>query len=218
MRNLLAILCALALAGEASAAAKDTRFSVSPYASMKTKKVKQKDRNDPTKEVTKTRTRTEVGVRGSLRFLKILKASVSVGRNSLTKEEQVSELKDEYGEIDFNEDLGTSNHSATDTVKTTENQINAKLTLAVVPKFGPFSVKAGAGVTGRLREVTSEINGVAQPKITKGPTYKPHSVIGAGFRPTPKISVMLEYELYHYKFPEIEPFERSVSLSVSFGI
>lgn len=218
MRNLLAILCALALAGEASAAGSDTKFTVSPYFSMKTKKTKQKDRTDPTKEVTKTRTRTEFGLRGSVRFLKILKASVSVGQNSLAKEEEVSELKDEYGEIDFNEDLGTSDRAPTDIVKTTEKQTNAKLTLAVVPKFGPFIVKAGAGVTGRLREITSEINGEAQPKITKGPTYKPHSVVGAGFKAGPKMSVMLEYELYHYKFPEIEPFERSVSLSINVGI
>lgn len=218
MRNLFVVLCALAVSTGTYAASSAGKFSVSPYVSMKSKTVKKKDKNDPTKEVAKKRTRTEYGVRASLRFLKIMKASLSVGRNSLATEEEVSELKDEYGEIDFNEDLGTSNHAPTDVVKKTETQTNAKFTLSVTPKLGPFIVKAGAGVTGRLREITSEIDGVAQPKITKGPTYKPHSVVGAGMKLTPKMSVMLEYELYHYKFPELEPFERSVSLSVNVGI
>lgn len=222
MTNLIAVtsaaLLALTMAGQASARGSDTKFSVSPYFSMKSKTVKKKDKNDPTKEVATTRTRSEYGVKGSVRFLKMMKASLSVGQNTLSKEEEVSELKDEYGEIDFEEDLGTSNHAPTDIVKSTETQTNAKFTLSVLPKVGPIIVKVGAGVTGRMRVITSEINGEKQPTITKGPTYKPHTVMGAGMKLTPKTGVMLEYELYHYKFPKLEPFERSVTLSFNVGI
>lgn len=195
-----------------------SNFSVAPYVSMKSKTVKKADRNNPGQEVTKTITRTEYGIRGSLRFLSILKASLSVGQNEVKKEEEVGTLTDEYGEIDFENDLGTSGRDPADEITMTETQRNAKLTIAAYPKVGPIILMAGAGVTARQRIITSSINGEEQPTITSGPTYKPHSTFGAGFRLTPRNKVMVEYELYHYAFPEIEPFERSVTVSVSIGI
>lgn len=215
MKNFMLVLSLFAFAGDAAAS---SNISFGPYFSMKSKTVKKKDRNNPGQETTKTITRTEYGVRGSLRFLSIMKASLAVGQNSVKKEELVSELSDEYGEIDFEQDLGTSNHSPSDQVIMTETQRNAKVTLAAYPKVGPIILKAGAGVTARMRIIDSEINGEKQPTITKGPTYKPHSTVGAGFKFSPKNSVMLEYEFYHFAFPEIEPFERSVTLSVNVGI
>lgn len=217
MKTLCIALFAIALSSEAFAKSA-SRFSFTPYVSMKSKTVKKKDKNDPTKEVATTRTRTEYGFKAGLRFMSIMKLSLGVGQSSLTKKEEVSELKDEYGEIDFNQDLGTSNHAPTDEITMTETRRNAKLTLSVLPKLGPFIVKAGAGVTAKQRIIASEINGIQQPTLTKGPTYKPHSVVGAGFRIDSKKHMMLEYEMYHYKFPELEPFERAVTLSVTVGI
>lgn len=218
MRSLFVILCVFALSSEGYARSGGSKFSVSPYFSMKTKTVKKKDRNDPTKEVSKTRTRTEYGVKGSLRFMSIMKLSLGIGQNSMKKTEQVSELKDEYGEVDFNEDLGTSSRAPTDEVTMTETQRLGKLTLSINPKMGPLIFKAGAGVTAKMRIIESEINGVKQPTIEKGPNYKPHSVVGVGMKLNSKTSIMLEYELYHYKFPELEPFERAVTLSAGVGI
>lgn len=193
-------------------------ISVSPYLSIKSKKVTKKDKNDPTKEVEKTVERQEVGVRGSTRFWRLFQLSLGVGQSQLEKTEQLLELVDEYDEIDFETDLDSENNAGTDIIKTKETQRLAKFTFSLNPSFSIFILKVKIGVTARQRIIESEIAGVPQDTITKGPTFNPHSGVGAGIKFTPGTYFMVEYGAYHYKFPKIEPFERELTVSYSVSI
>lgn len=195
-----------------------SNISISPYISIKSKKVSKKDKNDPTKEVETTVERQEIGVKGSVRFLKLMQLSLGVGQSELKKTEQLNELVDEYDEIDYSNDLDIANRSTTDLITRKETQRNAKLTLSVNPSFSIFIFKVKIGVTARQRIIESEIEGIKQPTITKGPTYKPHSGVGVGVRLSPGSYFMVEYGAYHYKFPKIEPFERELTVSYSVRI
>ena len=167
----------------------------------------------------KVKQREEFGVKATLSMYRFLKFQFAVGQNNVSTSEKVSEVEDEYGEIDFATDLAidTSDPEAEINIKETQNL--AKLSFVLDPSFSIFIARFKLGITARQRIVESSGVGQVATKITEGPTYKPHSGFGFGVRLNRQMYWMAEYEFYHYKYaPDIEPFERELSVSFGFSI
>lgn len=194
------------------------RITVSPYVSIKSTKTVKPQKKDKTQEAETVKQRQEAGIRGSLSFWRLFSLSLGVGQSKLTTTEKVQDAKDEYGEIDYEKDLNMSVDDPTQEIKVTETQNNAKLTVAIDPGFWIFILRAKAGVTAQQRIIETEQTGSDATKLTFGPTYKPHSGFGFGIRFTPQMYAMAEYTFNHYKFPEIEPFEREATISFAISI
>lgn len=193
-------------------------ITFSPYVSIKSTKSVNPDKKDKTKENETIKQRQEAGVMAGVSFWRLFKFQLGVGQSKLTTTEKVSEAKDEYGEIDYEQDLDMSTDDPTKDFKLTETQNVGKASLIIDPSFWIFIMRAKAGVTARQRIMESEVQGEAPVKHTEDPTYKPHSGLGVGVRFGPRMYFMVEYNALHYKFPEIEPFERelSVNYNISF--
>jgi hypothetical protein len=191
------------------------RISVSPYISIKSTKSVNPNRKKGT-ETEKIKQRQEAGIKGSISFWRLFKFQLGVGQSKLTTTEKTAQAKDEYGEIDYEEDLNISTEEADKEIRITETQRNAKASLIIDPSFSIFILRAKAGVTARQRVLETEIIDGEKTNLTKGPTYNPHSGFGAGVRFGRTMYFIIEYNFDHYKFPELEPFEREVA--VNFGI
>jgi hypothetical protein len=212
MRSLrTAVLVAAALvAGSAEA-----RVSIDPYVSIKSTKSVKPQKADKTKEDETVKQRKEAGLRATVKFFRLFGIQASAGQSTLTTTEKTQNVTDEYGEIDYDSDLNMSTDTPDTLVKITEVQRNAKLSVVLDPSFWIFILRAKAGVTATQRIVTVEETDKDPTTATFGPTYKPHSGFGLGVRFSPKIYAMAEYNMFHYKFPELEPFEREVAVSFS---
>lgn len=208
----------LVVAGLAGGSPAMARISIAPYVSIKSTKSIKQSKKDKSQETESVKQRQEGGIRGSLSFWRIFSLQASVGQSKLTTTEKTQEAKDEYGEIDYEKDLNMSTESPDNEIKITETQRNGKLSIVLDPGFWIFILRAKAGVTATQRIL--EIAQTDQEPTTEvfGPTYKPHSGFGFGVRFTPKMYAIAEYNMFHYKFPEIEPFEREVAVSFSIEI
>jgi len=189
--------------------------TISPYVSIKSTKSLKPVTKDKSKETDTVQQRQEAGLRGSLSFFRLFGLSLSVGQSKLTTTQKVQDAKDEYGEIDYAKDLNMSTDAPDNDVKITETQRNARLNVSINPSFWIFILKAQIGVTATQRIITTEEAGKDGLTKTFGPTYKPNSGFGFGVRFTPSMYAMAEYNMYHYAFPKLEPFEREVALSYS---
>ena len=159
-----------------------------------------------------------MGIRFSLSFWRLMKFQLGIGQSKLTQTQKTSEVTDEYEEIDFSSDLNMSTDNPDKEIKTVDTQNRAKLSFIFDPSFSIFIARVKIGVTAQQRIMDKEEDGVDPVSVTKGPTYKPHSGLGFGVRLTPRMYFMAEYSAYHYKFPDIEPFERQLSVSYSLSI
>ena len=193
-------------------------ISIDPYVSIRSTKAIKPVAGNKTQESEQTKQRQEAGVRGSLKFFRLFGLMASVGQSKVTTTAKTQEAKDEYAEIDYAKDLNASTDDPESEIKTTETQRNARLTAFIDPGFWIFILRARAGVTATQRILNVEETGKDKVTKTFGPTYKPHSGFGFGVRFTPRIYAMAEYNFFHYKFPEIEPFEREVALSFSVSL
>ena len=193
-------------------------ISIDPYVSIRSTKAIKPVTGNKSQETEQTKQRQEAGIRGSLKFFRLFGLMASVGQSKVTTTAKTQDAKDEYGEIDYAKDLNASTDDPESELKTTETQRNARLTAFIDPGFWIFILRARAGVTATQRILNVEETG--KDKVTKifGPTYKPHSGFGFGVRFTPRMYAMAEYNFFHYKFPEIEPFEREVALSFSISL
>jgi len=192
--------------------------TVSPYVSIKSTKTVKPQKKDKSKETETVKQRQEAGIRGSISFWRLFSLAASVGQSKLTTTEKVQNAKDEYGEIDYEKDLNMSTENPEQELKITETQRNAKLTVAIDPGFWIFILRAKAGVTAQQRILETEQEGSTPTSLTFGPTYKPHSGFGLGVRFSRTMYAMAEYTFNHYKFPEIEPFEREATISFSISL
>lgn len=210
-----ALLTALFLSSHTALAG----FSFAPYVSIKSTKSVTPGKKDKSTETETIKKRQEYGVRASLSFWKLFKTQLSVGQSKLTTTQKVSAVKDEYGEIDFNEELNMDTSDPDKEIRLTETQNVGKFSLILDPSFSVFIARFKLGITARQRIIDKEEIGVEPVKITDGPTYKPHSGLGVGIRFSPRMYVMAEYEVYHYKYPpDIEPFERELTVSYNISI
>jgi hypothetical protein len=195
------------------------RISIEPYASIKsTKSVNPAKRGD-TLENEEITQRQEYGIRASVGFWRLFKFQVSVGQSKLTETKRADQVKDEYDEIDFQQELNVSTDDPAKDVSITETQNNARASLVFDPSFSVFIARLKLGITARQRIIEKEEAGLPAEKITHGPTYKPHSGFGLGIRINSRMYFMAEYEVYHYKYPpDLEPFERQLTVSYSVAI
>jgi hypothetical protein len=205
---LLAMISAQAQAG----------VTLSPYVSLRSTKAIKPVAGDRSKESSQTQQRQEAGLRGSLKFWRLFGVMASAGQSKVTTTVKTQEAVDEYGEIDYNKDLNVSTDNPDSEVKTTETQRNARLTAFFDPGFWIFIMRARLGVTATQRLL--EVEETGKDKVTKvfGPTYKPNTGVGFGIKFTPNFYAMAEYNFFHYKFPEWEPFERELALSVNISL
>lgn len=210
--NLLACLTALFMISQPA----EARFDIAPYVSIKSTKSVTPGKKDTENE--KIQQRQEYGIRASLSFWRIFKTQLSLGQSVLTTTHKVNDVVDEYGEIDFNQDLNMDTSDPDKEIRLKETQRLGKFSLLLDPSFSVFIMRFKLGVTARQRIIVKEELGQPEQTITDGPTYKPHSGLGFGIRFTPRMYFMAEYELYHYKFPEAEPFERELSVSYNVSI
>lgn len=189
---------------------------IAPYVSIKSTKSVTPGKNNSEKESIKQH--QEYGVRASVGFWRLFKTQLSVGQSKSTTTHKTSEAVDEYGEVDFSRDFNMDTSDPENSMKLTETQRVAKFSLILDPSFSIFIARLKVGVTARQRIIEKEETGRTAEKLTEDPTYKPNSGVGLGIRFTPKMYFMAEYELYHYKFPKAEPFERELSVSYNVSI
>ncbi len=210
-----ALLCVAALVSSGVA---EARVTVAPYVSIRSTKSIKPVKGNKDQEAETVKQRQEAGVRGSISFWRLFSLSASLGQSTLTTTEKTQAAKDEYGEIDYQKDLNMSTDNPDNEIKITETQRNGKLSIVLDPGFWIFILRAKAGVTATQRILKVQETGEAETVQTFGPTYKPHSGFGFGIRFTPKFYAIAEYNMYHYAFPEIEPFEREVAVSFAVEI
>lgn len=193
------------------------RISIEPYFSIKSTKSVTPGNSDKTIDGEKVNQRQEAGIRGTLTMWKFLKLQASVGQSTLEKTEKATQVKDEYDEIDLQTELAIDTSDPTVDVSITEKQQVGKFSFLFDPSFSIFIARLKIGVTAQQRTISKSQLGQPDTELTDGPTYKPHSGVGFGIKFSPRMYWMAEYEFYHYKYaPDIEPFERE--LSVSFGV
>lgn len=199
-------------------------FSLAPYASIKSTKTKRRNKEDPTKEDEVIKQRNETGLRGALSLGRLFKLQASVGQSKLTTTQKTDEVRDEYGEIDYEKDANMDTSNPLNEMKIVETQNNAKASLIFDPSFWIFFLRAKAGVTARQRIVDTDLTAfddagvgtTTRTSVTVGPKYGAHSGVGLGIKFGAKVYAVAEYGFEHYNFPEVEPFERE--LTVSFGL
>jgi hypothetical protein len=190
-------------------------ISIGPYVSVKsTKSVKPGKKKSEETETIKQR--NEAGIKANVSFFRLMKFQLGLGQSKLTTTSKTSAVKDEYDEIDYEKDMNMKTDNPENEIKITETQNVGQASLIIDPSFWIFILRAKAGVTARQRIVETEQEGAEKQTLTEGPTYKPHSGFGAGVRLGRSMYFIAEYNFYHYKFPEIEPFERE--LTVNFGV
>ncbi len=195
------------------------RLTFAPYVSIKSTKSVTPGKKDSSTENETLKQRQEYGINASLSFWRLFKTQLSVGQSVLTTTSKVSEAKDEYGKIDFAQDLNMDTDQPDNEVKIKETQRVGKFSLLLDPSFSIFILRFKLGVTAMQRIIEKEETDREPTSITVGPKYNPHSGFGAGIRFSPRMYFMAEYNFFHYNYPtEIEPFERELSVSYNVSI
>jgi hypothetical protein len=191
--------------------------TVSPYVSISsTKSVKPNTKAGTESE--KITQRKLVGVQAGVSFWRLFSLRLSVGQGVTTTTQKVSEVKDEYDEIDYKKDASVATDSPDNQLKIVETQRRAGLSVMVDPGFWIFILRAKAGVQATQRLVHVEEQGKDPVDLAPPPKFKPIAGAGAGIQITPSMKAMMEYNLFFYKFPETEPFEREVAVSYTFTL
>lgn len=192
------------------------RVEFAPYVSIKSTKSVTPGKNQT--EDSSVKQRQEYGLKASVSFWKLFKTSLSVGQSKTTTTHQTNSAVDEYGEVDYSKDFNMDTSDPTNEMKLTETQNVGKFSLMIDPSFSIFIMRAKLGVTARQRIIEKSAIGQPDEKLEAPITYKPHSGVGVGVKFGPRMYFMAEYELYHYAFPKMEPFERELSISYNVSI
>lgn len=192
--------------------------NIAPYVSIKSTKSIKANKNDKSKEDETVKERREAGLRGTLTFFRLFGLQLGLGQSQVTTTQKTQDAVDEYGQIDFKKDLNTSTDDPASELKITETQRNARMSIVLDPSFGPFILRARAGVTATQRILVTEATGEEKSTKVFGPFYKPLSGFGAGIRITPGSYFMAEYNFLHYAFPKTTPFEREVAVTYAISL
>lgn len=189
------------------------RIIFSPYYSVSsTKSITGKSsKGTETEKISK---REEKGLAAGLALGRWFKLVGSVGQSFHVTTSQENTIKDEYEEIDFDQDFDSSTTLKEKKKKETQNR--AKFTFVFDPSFWIFIMRVKLGVTAKQRIIKlyadDELLSTNEPE----PKYNPHAGAGLGIRIGRTMYGMIEYNIDFYKFPETAPFEREVS--VSYGV
>ena len=188
-----------------------------PYYSYRSTKSLDPNRNEGTETET-IKNREEKGVRAGLSLFSLFKVSASVGESFTITTSTDKEIVDEYDEIDLQSDLNVDPESETKQLKKKETDTRASLTFSFDPSFSIFIFRVKAGVTARQRIIKVFENDIQVLHEEPPVTYKPNAGVGFGVKLSYNIYAIAEYSFFFYKFPETEPFERSLSLNLGFSI
>lgn len=194
------------------------RTTFAPYYSLKSTKKIKTNKKDKSQEDTVNKTREEYGLKAGIAMGKLFKTEFSIGQSILTVTEKTRDAVDEFDEINYIEDLNMDTSDPDRDVKTTDELLNVRFGVALDPSFSIFIVRTKLGVQATKRKMIFEQIG-SDPIIEEPPiVYKPYAGAGLGIRFSPKMFFMVEYAGYFYKFPDLEPFQREVTVSYSVAI
>jgi hypothetical protein len=199
-----------------SASAAIAEITIAPYASVSSTKTLKPTKGDKSTETETIKQRQTYGLRLGIGLFRALKFQLSGGQNKLTTTEKTLAAKDEYGEIDYEQDLEMSTEDPEKEIRITETQNLATAALIIDPRFKYLIIRGKAGVVARQRTLVKEEQDKDTVTVKPPITYKPQLGFGLGIRLGAKTFAVAEYDFYLYKFPEPEPFERSVT--ISFGV
>lgn len=188
----------------------------SPFVGISSKK-KIKSQGDGTEKEEVVQTKT-YGVRATLGIYRIVKFELGLGQTKVTTTDTVSTAKDEFGDIDYQQDANVSTENPDAELKTTETRNRGRISLVLDPGFWIFIARAKVGVQVTQRLLTIEEAGKEKVELKPDPTYKPFAAAGLGVRIGRTMQAMAEYSFYFYKYPELEPFDREVSISYGISI
>jgi hypothetical protein len=189
-----------------------------PYYSLRSTKKINTNKKDKSQEDTVNKTREEYGLKAGISMGRLFKTEFSIGQSILTVTEKTRDAVDEFDEINYVEDLNMDTSDPDRDVKTTDELLNARFGIAFDPSFSVFIIRTKLGVQATKRKLTFEQFG-SDPVVEEPPiVYKPYAGAGLGIRFSPKMFFMVEYAGYFYKFPELEPFQREVTVSYSVAI
>lgn len=188
-----------------------------PYFSYRSTKGITSDRSEGTETET-IKNREEKGIRAGIGIFSLLKIQASVGQSFTVTTKKTNQITDEYDEIDFEKELNYDPNSEVKDLKTKETDSRANVSVIVDPSFWIFIARVKAGVSARQRVVKVFEGDTMVLKKEPAITYKPIAGAGLGVKFSYNMYAIAEYSFYFYKFPETEPFERSVSLSLGFSI
>lgn len=191
------------------------KVDIVPYVSIKNTKTIKPEDSDTEKETIVQR--QEYGIRGSISFWRLMKFQVGVGQSELTTTSKSQDAVDEYGEIDFEKDMDLDTSDPTKEVRVKETQRVLKSAFVFDPSFWIFIARLKLGLMAKQRILEHQETGEEAVTITEDPKYFPTSGAGLGVRLSSQMNFMAEYEFNHYKFPEVEPFERLVTVSFQFA-
>lgn len=193
------------------------RITFEPYYSVSSTKNIQPNRAKGTETET-IEQREEKGLRAGIGLWRWFGLNLEVGQGFGVKTSTTGTIKDNYGQIDFNEELNSSTEAPGKELKVKDTQNNGRVNLLFDPSFWIFIFRFKAGVTAQQR-ITTLFNDGVEVKRTEPPiTYKPNASLGVGVRIGPRMFFMIEYGVYFYSFPKPEPFERQASVSYGFAI
>ncbi len=185
-----------------------------PYYSLRSNKSIKPGKDNTESE--SIRSYEDKGLRASLSFLRLFRFSLGVGQGVGTTTTTQRTLKDNYNEIDFDQELDMSTQTEGTETKMVETQNRAKVNLVFDPGFWIFIARLQAGVTAQQRLVKLYEDGSLVKNLAPPITYKPNAGVGLGVRFSSQVFFMIEYAGYFYSFPKLQPFEREAS--VSFGV
>lgn len=192
------------------------RFSVGPFASVSsTKGIKPSTESSSEETVTQ---RTTYGLKIGVGLMSWLGLDIKVGVNEVDRTKKSVALRDEFGEINFEEDANVDPSQQDAEYRYQESQQLGVAKLMFRPRlFRMVWLNAGAGVRARKRDVviTQKPDGVEE-KIDDPVKYHAVASAGVGFRLLRSFRGSIDYDFYFMKFPETEPHEQEVT--VSFGV
>ena len=190
-------------------------ISFEPYYSVRSTKTVTGNRAEGT-ETEKIKQREEKGLRAGIRLGSLFQFTFGVGQSFTETTTTENEIVDEFDEIDFSSDLDSSTEGKEKKVKEFDNR--ARISFSFDPSFSIFIFRLKAGVTAKQRIQELLIDDELQSRQEPDPTYNPHAGFGFGIRFNSQMFWMAEYSFDYYKFPELEPFERDLSVSFGFSI
>jgi hypothetical protein len=147
---------------------------------------------------------------------RLLKLEGSVGQSVMENTFESQAAVDDFGSIDYEADANIDTSDGAPPVKTTETMRQGRAGIALDPSFSIFILRGKAGVQGTQRLMKVAQDGVTTEDIEEPITYKPYAGYGGGIKLNSRTFFLMEYTFFLYKYPEIEPFIREVS--VSFGV
>lgn len=192
------------------------RVSVSPFVSIGSdKKIKP---DETGKDKTETTQRVTYGVNATVSFWRLFGLQLSLGQNRTETETKTGDVVDEWDEIDYKSDLDMSTDDPERDVKITETQRRGRLGVVFDPGFWILVARAKAGVQATQRIIKLQEGNESPVEHIEPITYKPYAGAGLGVKLSPRMQAMAEYHWFFYRFPDWEPFEREVTVSLNIAL